>query len=214
MKEIDFLPAQFHETLLRRRRTRRHICFCLGLGAGLIMLHGVGVSRIRTAQASLDAIRISDGERLVRRMKLRDLQAKRETLTQNAGLISQLDDNAPLDVILSEITKLMSDSMAFRKLSLETLASPKPEKDKNDPTAESKKPDLLLDRGSTEMVLSAVAANDVEIGIFFGRLSSSPLFENVRLGFSREMEQTGRAMREFELRFAVKRVAFSPEPGK
>jgi Fimbrial assembly protein (PilN) len=224
MKEIDFLPIQFHKTLIKRHRTRRNVWFCLALGTSLAMLHGVGVTRIRSAQASLDSIRISDGERLARRMKLRDLQAKRETLAQRAGLISQLDDNAPLDVVLSEITKLMSESMALKKISLETLKPAKPEgKDKNEPMAESKKSDPLLDRGNTEMALSAVAANDVEVGIFFGRLSSSPLFENVRLSFSRELEQSGRAMREFELKFSVKRVVFGspnrvalgdPEPAK
>jgi len=66
--------------------------------------------------------------------------------------------------------------------------------------------DALLDRGRTEVVLRAVAATDVEIGIFFGKLTASPLFDDIRLGFSREMERAGRAMREFELKIAVKRV--------
>jgi hypothetical protein len=58
-------------------------------------------------------------------------------------------------------------------------------------------------------VLQGVAPNDVEVGTFFGRLSSCPLLEEVRLSYSREAEKSGRSMREFELKFSIRRVSLA-----
>jgi hypothetical protein len=60
--------------------------------------------------------------------------------------------------------------------------------------------------GPIEVRLTAVAADDMEIGIFIGRLSTCPLFEDIRMVFSQETQDEQQPMREFQLTFTVKRV--------
>ena len=107
--------------------------------------------------------------------------------------------NAPL---IAEINKLMGPTTALRSLSIRPISEPE-----TAVKSDKKEPDLVRQHNRCEGVLQGVAASDVEVGTFFGRLSSCPLLDKVRLSYSHEIELSGRSMREFELKFALRRVA-------
>ena len=47
--------------------------------------------------------------------------------------------------------------------------------------------------------ITGIALTDMELGVFLGRLSSSPLFEHVTLVYSRESNLDDVSAREFQL---------------
>lgn len=216
MKEFDFLPDSYHAAIRRRRQSRRNLIWTLGLAVAMGLLHFSTESRIRTASASLTAMRQSETTGVSQRARRDALKLQCDKLQHRMDLVSQLDDDAPMDAAVGEIVRLMGDAMAMRWLSIETdapaastaQAAAAPEKAN---PAEKRDSDPVLDRGTTWVHLTGVAPNDIEVGIFFGRLTSCPLFKQVEMEFSRQIEDQGRQMREFEMKFSLRHVALGKE---
>ena len=199
MKELDFLPKTFHEARRRSRLMRRNVLYSLGLAIAFASVHAINTSHLRSARAGLADLRTDDRARSLQRQELQALQARQQTLADRLELVSRLEDDAPLDVVLAEIAAQMNDAIAIRSLQVKTLPPAEIAPEDRDP---------LLDRGPTRVVLGGVAADDMQVGILLGHLGGSALFKDVKLSFSREIQDAGRRMREFELTFVLIRVAF------
>lgn len=201
MKDIDFLPLKYHETVHRRRENRKNALLCALLVMAFGGLHLMNASRIRTTEAALNVLRAGDQSRYAEIQRLRELQTRRQTLQEQEALLERLDDDAPVDAVLAELTRLMPKGMRVKALSIKVepvqVVDPK--------TA----PDPVLDRDATRGSLTGLAVSDVEVGIFFGKLSASPLFGEVSLAFSRDAGPQHPGAREFELGFRVLRVTVS-----
>ncbi len=210
MKELDFLPQSFHEAIRRRRRTRRNLVYSLAVVTALAVLNGLMRSEIRTAEAALSTFREGSGLRGTQRARLVALKQVRASLRTRAELLSRLDDDAPVDAVIAEIRRQMNPGMALRSISIRSGGG----ETVQPPGVAAAVPPLVTGsppvNGGMEGVLQGVAPSDVDVGTFFGRLSSSPLLEEVRLSYSREAQQSGRSMREFELKFRIRRVALAP----
>ena len=202
MKELDFLPKSFHDAARRRMRNRTNLILSAAEAGSWATLCVFNATRLRSAQAALNVLKSTEDARFAQQVRLDVLQERRDTFQKNAALIERLDDDAPLHVVLAEITRLMTDSMQVRsiELSVEPLAG------------DGKTPvDPLMDRESTAATLRGLAKSDVDVGIFFGRLSESPIFDNAALGFSRGQGDGLDGAREFELSFRVRRVSIAKE---
>jgi hypothetical protein len=210
MKELDFLPQSFHEAIRRRWRNRRNLLYTLAVVTGLAVVHGLTQSEIRSAEAALNTFHEGAGLRGSQRARLIALQQVKIGLQSKADLLNQLEDDAPIDAVIAEIDRLMESNMALRDVSIRTVSPPEPVTPRTPAAGTSPRVGQETQRGRLEAVLKGVAANDVQVGTFFGRLSSCPLLEEVRLSYSREAQQSGRSMREFELKFAIRRVALAP----
>lgn len=197
MKDIDFLPQVFHAAMRRRRQFRRNSVYALALIGAMSVLHSVSTARLRTAEAALAIVQTGDAERLALQARIDGLEARCQTLRKQVGLLAVLDDDAPLDAILGEITRRMTRSMSLRGLTLQSVRAALATEVPAGTTPAQK---------GTELTIRAVAASDVEVGVFFGKLSSCPLFDEVRLSYSKEVEFQGRLMREFELKLVVRPV--------
>lgn len=212
MKELDFLPRSFLEAIRRRRANRRNVLYSLAVVTALAVLHTFTMSDIRSARAALAASRDNAGLRNSQHIRVAVLKQTRGRLQARAETLGMLADDAPLDVVLAEINRLMGPTTALRNIALETQPPPEPAPD---PKAKDvKPPDPIRQRGPTNGTLQALAASDMEVGIFFGRISSSPLFDNVRLNYSREAQQSGRSAREFELTFSLRPVTLPEDRAK
>jgi len=198
VKNIDFLPASFHEAVRRRCLNRRNTLLSMALATGLIGLHVTNDSRLRTAKAALQTLQADDALHEQQQARMEVLTIRKRILSQRQALISELDDDASCDAILAEITRLLSDEMAVRSLFLEIQPIVPGGDEEIDP---------VRDRGPTQLVLKGEAGSDVQIGIFIGKLSACQLFDEVQLKFSRAAALPGSLDREFELAFTVKRIA-------
>jgi len=195
MKEIDFLPADFHEALRGRRQTRRNTLYLIALVLALGCLHLVNDTRLRAAEACLSALRSTGVEKRVQRDRLAGLRRARQSLERRRDLIGRLDDGRPVDAVIAEVSRLTSGSAAVRSLLIEAGTGEARVKEEADP---------VFAYGRLEVVLVGAAATEVDVGILWGRLLESPLFEQITLGFSRQRREGGGQPFEFEFRFAVR----------
>jgi hypothetical protein len=195
MKELDFLPRSYHQRLSRRAQTRRNILMCLVLFTAMLSLHGLNLTRIRAAQAALNELHNGSGGWRSARSQFAELESRKALCRRRLDLINRLEDAAPPDAVMGEATRLLAEPMAMTGFSLDATAT--------DKTAAA---------GSipTRVRIAAVAATDVEVGMFLGKLSACPLFSDVTLSFSRDAHNTGRKMREFEVKFTLRPVENTP----
>lgn len=199
MKELDFLPQSYHEGIRRREQTRRNVLMCVGLALAMTCLHGLNVIRTNTAQAQLTSLRNGAGGWQSAREQLAALKARQESCQRQLELIDRVEDAAPLDAAIGEAARLLSDSMALTTLQVDAGTSGSTASGTPDgPTAPGP--------ATTRVRLAGVAATDVEVGIFLGRLSACPLFADVTLSYSRDARSSGRKMREFEVKFRLRPV--------
>ncbi len=206
MRELDFLPPEFHRQRFRRRQRRRQVVYGGCVFAALLIMHFGNAARLKAASATLETLRggVEHFEQVEK------LTSRARDLRRELAVVSLLDDDAPIDALLAEQVRLMGDAMSLRWLKIERQ-SENPAADTtrghSGPATEGNAgADSLLAPGTTHAVVRGVAASDVEVGTFLGRLAASPLFREVTLVFSRQHEEADRLMREFELQFTVNRV--------
>jgi hypothetical protein len=140
------------------------------------------------------------------RDQLAELEQKRALYQQQAALVSKLDDAAPLDAAIGEVSRLLNESMAIRSLTVESAGPPaagtaNPAGPGPAPAAAAVQPPPV-----TRACLIGVAATDVDVGIFLGKLGACPLFGEVSMSYTRPSRAAGRLMREFEVKFIIKPV--------
>jgi len=123
-------------------------------------------------------------------------------------IIERIDDQlgsrvSALD-LLSELQRLLSPTMALSQASIETLEVAVPVKSVA-PVARSNR--RLIDSTAHTgertvkrlyLTLTGLAATDVGVANFIGQLSASPLFEDVNMGYSKNLEFDGRIARQFQ----------------
>lgn len=199
MKELDFLPQAYHDNNRRRLQTRRNVLMCLGLGLAMLCLHGLNLTRINSAHAALSDLRNGSGGWQTARTQLAELETQRNVCRQKLDLINRLEDAAPLDAAIGEVTSLMSESMALTAVHVDTGSNEASPAGKAENTA-------IATPTTTRVRMTGVAATDVEVGIFLGKLSGCPLFTDVTLSFSRDTRDQGRKMRAFEVKFTLRPV--------
>jgi hypothetical protein len=200
VKDLDFLPASFHMAAQRRQMNRRNTVLSICVAMGLLGLHWVNESRLRTAQAALQNLQSDSILRENQAARLEVLTVRKHVLCQRQSMIDQLDDDAPLDIVLAEITRMLSKQMQVHSLILAVQPVVPESKHTVDP---------IVTRGPTQITMRGEAQSDVQVGILVGKLSACQLFEDVRLKFSRAADSGSVLGREFELTFGLKRIALN-----
>jgi len=121
MKELDFLPESFHQARRRSRLMRRNALYSLALAAAFASVHAINASHLRSARAGLARLRTDARATALHRRRLQALHASRHTLADRLHLVTRLDDDAPLDLVLAEVAAHMNDAIAIRSLQVKTL---------------------------------------------------------------------------------------------
>jgi hypothetical protein len=200
VKDLDFLPASFHVAARQRQMNRRNTALSICVAIALLSLHFVNESRLRAAQAALQTLQSDSIARENQAARLEVLTVRKQVLSQRQGVIDELDDDAPLDIVLAEIARMLSKQMKVQSLILEVQPFV---------TDGKRTVDRTVTRGPTRIMMQGEARSDVEVGILVGKLSACQLFEDVRLKFSRAAGTSSVLEREFEVTFGVKRVALN-----
>ena len=198
MKEIDFLPARFHETYRQRRQSRQNVAYSLLIGVALVGLHLGNAARLRTAEAALADAGPCDALATANQTRIEALQLRRGELGKRADLLARLQDDAPLSGVLAMITQYLGDRMALRQVRIETVMERAPDEQSSESVRR------------TQATIGGVATNDVEVGAFYGRLSECPVFEKVEIKYTRQTVLANRQMRAFELTFGIRPLKVHP----
>lgn len=202
MNHTDFLPQWYVDRLVLRQYSRRNLVWALSLMAALGTLYTANVTRIRSASAALADYQEEQMKQEQIRLRMASLQGRKTVLDSEAELLSRIDDHAPVDLVMAEVASQLSDAMAIRSLKLERV-----EEDVKRTEGADTQSATNQKRTVTRVRLQGVSPSDVEIGMLYGRLSSSRLFEGVELHFTRETVESNREMRIFEISFRVVAVS-------
>ncbi|MBP7937453.1 MAG: hypothetical protein KA354_22650 [Phycisphaerae bacterium] len=222
MKELDFLPPSYHLANAHRREWRRNLVLSLLAIASLAGLHQVNDGRIRTATADLQAIDAGIGSVQHARDKLTALSERKSRLSRQAALAADLRDQAPLDAVVAEITAMLNNSIVLRAIEINTrppgeyplrpLHSPDPPASVTGAGTETRDTarSSAARYGPLQVLMTGIAGSDMEVGMFYGRLSSSSRVTDLHMNYTRETELCGRHMREFEISLVIRPVEDPP----
>jgi Tfp pilus assembly protein PilN len=203
MNRIDFLPKRIRLRRVHRRRLKLQAILSAVILVALVLLGFVRQGKISRAQAEL---RMFDE----RTTTLQDQLATKQSLESQRDelLIKQRIENnigshvTPVDV-LSELNKLLPETMVLTGLELETLEL-QPEEAK---TVNAGPRPVAVERTHVSgrecekrirLSITGLALSDVDVANFIGQLSASPLFEEVTMGYAKDYEFRGRNVRQFQ----------------
>ncbi len=205
MIHVEFLPDRIVRQRRRARSIVRQCCLmltCILAVAVLAYLRQGQVKQARAECATL-AAQATDtvsraGLRATYEEQLAELLVKKSIGDQIGNRASALD-------VLSELQTLVPPELTLMELKSETtlVASRSDMSNSSARPVAGAAPVPPMQR--TRLVIRGIAPSDIEVANFIGQLASSPLFEGIRMGYSRVGEHAGRDVRQFEVRLMVAR---------
>ncbi|HUU60290.1 MAG TPA: PilN domain-containing protein [Phycisphaerae bacterium] len=203
MQEIDFLPERIKAQRARRRRLVRQGYLLLVAVAALGAWFYFGRQRVARAQAELDVLR-GRSENMQRQLALKiDLQEQLEELLIKERVSKHLGSRANVLDVADELERLLPASMFLMKLNLDTIEFTMP-KGREGATNRSRQATPASGGRKQETVkrvrllITGMAPDDVAVANFIGQLSASPLFEEVNMGYTKNIVYQKRGAREFQ----------------
>jgi Tfp pilus assembly protein PilN len=208
MNEIDLLPERIRTKRRRLARLKIQIYMLIFAAMGLTLLGYARYGHIERAKADLTVLRDRADNGRQQLETLTKLQSQQGELLIKKRIDDTLGSRANTLEVLAELGRLLPESMAVTNLSIEsTVLSPSAAAKATDPDY---KPASASGAGAAKVnrvtiVLTGLAPNDVDVANFIGMLSSSPLFEDVNMGYAKNTTYRGRSAREFQASFHVVR---------
>ncbi len=204
MDSIDFLPDRIKDY---RARQRRIVCRAYLLAAcfgALVLLGYVRQGRTALAFAELNNLNRREMEMQQQLQLRRDLERQQAELLIIKRIKESMGSWVGALDLLAEIERLMPESIALTDLNLQTVEKrikSKPAQVNRTPVAvrlrsRKKKPERVIKR--VRVVITGLSPSDVDVANFIGQLSASPLFEDVNMGYTKNIEYRGRNARKFQ----------------
>jgi Tfp pilus assembly protein PilN len=102
--------------------------------------------------------------------------------------------------VLGELQRLLPESMALSTLSLETVEVKTPLESAKDPSGRASRSREQQFRVAkrVRVVLTGLASTNVDVANFIGQISSSSMFEDVNMGYAKDVVYRGRPARQFQ----------------
>lgn len=200
--EIDFLPERVRLARARRRRIARE-AYLLGIClVGAVLLGYIRQGQISRAAAEVTFLEGRAAE-LQSQLAVRDrLERQQADLMVMSRITTDLGSRADVMDVLAELQVVMPRSISLLDLSLETMDVHVPV----DTTQRKSTPALAIGTPvkkekivkRIQLSITGLSPTDIELANFIGQLSSSPLFEDVNMGYTRTEEFDGRVGRQFQ----------------
>ena len=207
MDNVDFLPERVKQQRAKRMRIIRQVyltCICAAL---LGLLGYLNHGRIQKAQGELDML----NERSINIQQQLAMRAALEQQESDLQIMKRIEEHLGSRVstreILSELDRVMPDSVALTSINIDTTEfHNKPARDSGGAQmagATGLKNDSTLKR--VRVVITGLAPSDVDVATFIGQISANPLFDEVTMGYAKNVIFRGRNAREFQASFFVVR---------
>jgi Tfp pilus assembly protein PilN len=204
MDKLDFLPERIKTQRSRRKRLLRQAYLLVACLAAMGALAYVREGRASYARGELALLteRVSDARnqlalRTSLEQQMADLMVKKRIVEHLGTRTGPMDIMGALDQVVPEsvaLTSLNVETVDVRisvrraaELSMGGRATP----------AGAAPAERTVKR--VRMVITGLAPNDVDLANFIGQLSACPLFEDVNMGYAKNVEFRGRAARQFQV---------------
>jgi Tfp pilus assembly protein PilN len=199
VRELEFLPSWYG--VARRRRialiAQAWATACLVL----VLLAWTGVARFRvlTARNDLGNLRAQMAKTQADLNKLDAMNALKRRWSEQGEVLSKLGVSVESTRLMGLIAQATPESVALIGLSLQT--EEKTEAVKTVSAAKSLK-DPTVNR-KLRVRVQGVAPSDAEVADFMAKLAAVVFLEDVSMNYTKDSDQGGRAVREFEVTFAL-----------
>jgi Tfp pilus assembly protein PilN len=202
MEKIDFLPERIKVQRARRASLVRQVCLLGVCLAALAALAYVRHQRIGSAKAELIALK-DQSTNMQRQLAFRgELERQQADLMIKKRIDDQLGSRVNALEVLAELERLLPESIVLTSLNLEAveLRVPlKPAEDKASSSARAannRPKEKVVKR--VRLVFTGLAPSDVDLANFIAQLSAGRLFEDINMGYAKNVDFRGRSAREFQ----------------
>ncbi|MCJ7543835.1 MAG: PilN domain-containing protein [Phycisphaerae bacterium] len=198
---IDFLPKYIKICRARRQSFKRQTWLAIVAAVGLAVLGYVRQSMATQAKAELTWLdrRISA---VNRQLSLRtDLEQQLADLMIKKRIDDTLGSRANALEVLAELERTLPESIVLTSLTLEAVEIHTPIKSGGSGApvvAGAQAPPKETVSKRVRLVFTGLAPSDVEVANFIAQMSAGRLFEDVSMGYVRNVDFRGRNVREFQ----------------
>lgn len=208
MNLIDFLPKRIRHQRSAYRHLRRQ---GLALTLVVVVLGGVGYFnelRIANAQSDLMAQQNRADALAATLTVLPELTAQLADGQIKARISRELGSRLTINALLAEVGRLLPPSSCLTSLECSTIDAvaqfagrQKSQQARKQGRDEAVSPT----RKRVRLVVTGLAPTAIDVADFIGRLSASPLFCDIRMGYAKTVviERENRKARSFEVTFLV-----------
>ncbi len=199
---IDFLPERIKVQRARYRRIRRQGHLLAGCVLALVLLGYVRQGRLSKAQAQVDIL-TERAANVQRQLSFRQgLEKQQAELLIMKRIEADLGSRVKVLDVLVELEKVVPETIALTHLSLETMEIPLSIETVYGGTA----PKLATARlprkkkilKRIRLMIRGLSPTDVDVANCIGQISASQLFEDVNMGYAKNVTFQDRKAREFE----------------
>ncbi len=202
MEKIDFLPESIRSQRAHRASLIRQGCLLAVCVLALTVLAFARQQRISAARA--EQVSLNDQFANVQhQLAFRsDLESQQADLMIKKRIDEQLGSRVNTLEVLAEMGRLLPDSIVLTSLNLEAveLRIPlKPAEERSDSSARSADNlprEKVVKR--VRLIFTGLAPSDVDLANFIAQLSAGRLFEDVNMGYAKNVDFRGRSAREFQ----------------
>jgi len=206
MNQINFLPASYFHQRRRRRRFLRDVCLLAAVVTLLALLAGGEYDELLALEQLAYTL---ESEGNVTRAQIRErtlLQSEHALLARRLAVQQQVSMPVSYSQMTATISRLMPVGVGLSELRCHT-DRPQPQPARTDDGARPRRrnrdttPDNVAPVVYIE--LTGLSPDDATIAEFVGRLSDHPLFEQVKMEYSRSTRAGRLIARKFRITFHV-----------
>ncbi|HOD81712.1 MAG: hypothetical protein BWX88_04708 [Planctomycetes bacterium ADurb.Bin126] len=204
MENIDFLPERIRNQRVRSKWFSRQVYLLAVFAGALALLALERQNRISRAEAELLLLTGRSANVQRQLAMLGTLESQQAELHLKKRINDHLGSRFNVMVVLAELERLMPASMALVNLHVETVdQTSRAMSPTVRPTARpvaAPSPHAIGEQTvkRLRLVITGVAPTDVDVANFIGQMATSRLFEEVTMGYAKNVSYRGRAAREFQ----------------
>lgn len=206
MQDCDFIPDSYHEARILRRALRLRMSCVGALIAIMALWVVVHRQQLRVVEAMRVDVRRQHEQITIHLAKKQQMETERERLRGRQRLIDHLSQNVTLEILLSDISRRMPETVVLTDLSArcsslcrhaleEETSAVKRGVSAPGEAATGREARPAIDR----VILTGIAREIPEVIEFAAALESSPLFGRVQMQMDDLKVWTGYEVRGFEL---------------
>jgi len=206
MNQIDFLPKRIRHQRSVYRQLRRQGLTVVLVAAALVLLGYFNEVRIANAQADLTAHRNRLDQLAVELKMLPELSEQLADGQIKRRISRELGSRLTINALLAELGRLLPPAACLTGIecsTIDAIPDTNPRRGRNRDKQQTDDP--VATQRRVRLVVKGIAPTAVDVADFIGKLSASPLFTDVKMGYAKTLvlENQNRKARSFQVTFLV-----------
>ncbi len=202
MNKVDFLPETIRAKHERRIRIVREGYLLIAMVGCIALLGTVRQGWIRQAEAQLAQVETRADNSQLQLEHRKNLQRMEADLMIRRRIMEDLGSRANALDVMSELEIVTPRTIVLKDIRLETMLVKVPVTEANQNTAtqiigSNKAAKFTIER-RLRLTVTGLSPTDVDVANFIAQMSASSCFEDVNMGYARNVEYHRRRAREFQ----------------